>query len=187
MMMGPTKKKVIATGIIAFIIPVVVGSVLFVNYKKETDAEIERLSKQGEVTHRYVFAESMLAGDIITAEDIKMVNVKGESAPVDSYSGDKSDLIGRKLRINAEEKTIITTSMLTNEVDKNPTIDERYQEYNMIVLPSDLVEGDFVDVRITMPSGEDYLIVSGKEVKQIGTTADSNSVFLQLDEEESSE
>lgn len=184
MMLGPTKKKILITGIVAFVIPVLIFTIVFVNYKKAKDVEIENLRIQGEVIPRYVFARNMLAGEIITSGDIKMVNVKAESAPIDSYSGDFKAIFGRRIKINAEERTMVTTSMLANEVDKNPTIDERLQEFNMFVLPSDLNSGDFIDVRMTMPTGEDYLVISGKEVKEIGRTSESNALFLQLNEEE---
>lgn len=184
MMMGPTKKKVIATGIIAFTIPVVIGGVAFWQYNKKKEEEIEALKRKTATTLAYVFADNLLEGDTIASSDLLLVDVKGESAPIDSFSGDKSELVGRRVRINAEKKTIVTESMLMDEVDKEPQISERLQEFNMFLLPSDLIEGDYVDLRITFPSGENYIIVAGKEIKKLGNTVDSNTIFLQLDEEE---
>lgn len=186
MMMGPTKKKIITTGVIAFIVPVIIGSIFFINYSKKKDEEIAALKVQSKVIERFVFAENMVAGEIITSEDIKGVSVKAESTPIDSFaSGDTAleEIIGKRMKINAEAKTIVAKSMFMNE-EGEPTIDERYQEFNMILLPSDLEVGDFIDVRLSMPEGEDYLVISGKEVKQIGTSPESNAVFLQLNEEE---
>ena len=47
MMMGPTKKKVIATGVVAFIIPVIVSGVVFWKYseKKRCNRCWKKLSK----------------------------------------------------------------------------------------------------------------------------------------------
>ena len=184
MMMGPTKKKVIATGVVAFIIPVIVSGVVFWKYSEKKNQEIEDLKVKSAVTKGYVFTDNLLEGDVITASDLLLVDIKGESAPIDSFSGDKWSIVGRRVRINAEAKTIVTESMLMDEVDKDPTISERLQEFNMLLLPSDLVEGDYVDIRITMPDGENYIVVSGKEVKKLGTAIESNTIFLQLDEEE---
>ena len=97
---------------------------------------------------------------------------------------DVDTLIGRRVRINAEEKTIVASSMLVTEDERELTIDQRFQEFNSILLPSDLNSGDYVDIRITMPSGENYIVVSGKEVKDIGKSTDSNTMYLQLTEEE---
>ena len=186
MMMGPTKKKMIITGVVAFIVPVLIGTIFFANYSKKKNEEIEALKIKGRVIERFVFAKDMLAGEIITAEDIKGVEVKRESAPSDSYeSGDKTikDIIGKRLRINAEEKTIVAKSMFMND-DEPLTMDERYQEFNMITLPSDLKVGDFIDVRMSMIEGEDYIVIGGKEVKALGEGVESNTIFLQLNEEE---
>ena len=51
-------------------------------------------------------------------------------------------------------------------------------EYNNILLPSQLKNGDYIDVRLTLPSGQDYVVLSKKKV--LGTTA--TSVWLKLDE-----
>ena len=186
MMMGPTKKKIMIAAIVSFVIPVVVGGIIFIDYKKDKEKEIEELKVQTEVDSRYVFARNMVVGEIITSDDILLSTVKKNSAPIDSYDEYCSleDFLGRRMRINAEENTLITSSMLTEEEDANPSIDERLQEFNMIVLPSDLQEGDFVDVRLTMGEGENYIVISGKEVKKVGKSPTSNTIFLQLDEEE---
>lgn len=185
MMMGPTKKKVMLAAIVSFLIPVVVGGFFFNSYKKEKEDEIAKLEIKAETDERYVFARNMVVGEVITSDDIMGVGVKSESVPLDSFhSGDSSGIIGRKMRINAEERTIVAESMFTEIEDENPTIDERLQEFNMILLPSDLNEGDFIDIRITLPTGANYIVISGKEVKKLGTAATSNTIYLQLDEEE---
>ncbi len=186
MMMGPTKKKVITAGVVAFMIPTVVFGAVMYGYANKKNKEIEALKEKSVVTKALVLKNNLVEGQEILASDLLLVDVKGESAPIDSYStsGDIWDLVGRRIRINAEAKTVLTDSMLMDEVDKNPTISERLQEFNMLVLPSDLVEGDFVDIRITMPDGENYIVVAGKEVKKLGTSLESNTIFLQLDEEE---
>lgn len=197
MMMGPTKKKVITAGVVAFTIPVVVGSFMFMQYKKGVEEEMNRLRIETATVERYVFANSLTAGEIITKGDLKLAKIKEESAPKDSYTDKKNinsknvgevldvdTLIGRRVRINAEEKTIVASSMLVTDEDKELTIDERFQEFNSILLPSDLNSGDYIDIRLTMPSGENYIVVSGKEVKDIGKSTDSNTMYLQLSEEE---
>lgn len=190
MMMSPTKKKIILAAVVAFIIPVVIGSIIFLNYSKNKNEEIERLKIESATERRYVFARNMLAGEYITSGDVKVVDVKSTNIPVDAYIGDVGnkvtylkEIVGKKILINAEANTLVTKSMFMQE-EGVPTIDERLQEFNMVVLPSDLKVGDFVDVRMSMVEGEDYLVISGKEVKKIGTSPESNTMFLQLTEEE---
>ena len=78
MMMGPTKKKVITAGVIAFIIPVVVGSFMFMKYKKDVEEEMARLRVETATVERYVFANSLTAGEIITKGDLKLVKKKAQ-------------------------------------------------------------------------------------------------------------
>ena len=190
MMMGQTKKKIILTAVVAFLIPVVIGSILFLDYNKKMNEEIERLEAETATEKRYVFARNMIAGDIIDSGDVKVVDVKSESVPKDAFLGDTGnsvthlkEIVGKKILINAEANTMVAKSMFMQEDDKLE-LDERYQEFNMITLPSDLKVGDFIDIRITMVEGEDYLVISGKEVKKIGDRPESNTMFLQLNEEE---
>lgn len=190
MMMSPTKKKIILAAVVAFLIPVVIGSIIFLNYSKNKNEEIERLKIESATERRYVFARNMLAGEYITSGDVKVVDVKSTNIPLDAYKGDVrnevtylKEIVGKKILINAEANTLVTKSMFMQE-EGVPTIDERLQEFNMIVLPSDLKVGDFVDVRMSMVEGEDYLVISGKEVKKIGASPESNTMFLQLTEEE---
>lgn len=95
-----------------------------------------------------MFADNLLEGDIIAASDLLLVDIKGESAPIDSFSGSRDEIVGRRLRINAEKRTIVTESMLMDEVDIHPELSERLQEFNMLLLPSDLNQGDYVDIKL---------------------------------------
>ncbi len=48
----------------------------------------------------------------------------------------------------------------------NTTSDDvRKQEYNVIVLPTQIQTGDYVDIRLSMPNGQDYIVASKKNVE----------------------
>ena len=66
-------------------------------------------------------------------------------------------------KIDLKTNTIITTKYLARS-DEMTTDDTRTQAYNMIVLPADLSTGDFVDIRIRLQDGRDYIVLSKKEV-----------------------
>lgn len=59
--------------------------------------------------------------------------------------------------------TIISQSLIarSNEI---ATDDVRQQEYNTVVLPIDLVTGNYIDVRLQLPSGQDFIVISKKRV-----------------------
>jgi len=52
--------------------------------------------------------------------------------------------------------------------------------YNMVILPSQLEKGETVDIRLRLPSGEDYIVLSKKYVKQ----TDSETIWIDVSEEE---
>lgn len=191
MMMGPMKKKMVTVGVISFLLPTVIAGIFFMKYRSNKEAEIAALEVEKAVVERYVFSGDLPVNHIIGKNDIKMVGVKEASSPIDAYSvAPKNEIgsilgspIGRKLKIPVFDKTIVTESMFYT-VDDNVERDERKKEFSMIAIPSDLKEGDFIDIRMLQPTGEDFLVLSAKEVVQLGMAADTNTIFLELNEEE---
>ncbi len=204
MMLGPMKKKMITTGVIAFLIPTIVIGVMFGMYAKNKKAEIADLKVKAETQMAYVLADDLPVNHIMSENDVTLVEAKKETLPSDAYLAteildkngnpakdkkgnilynyDKS-FVGRKLKSATGARTILSDSLFLQDSD-NVSVDLRSREFNMISLPSNLVEGDFIDIRILFPTGEDYLVVAGKEIMGTGANAESNSIFLELNEEE---
>lgn len=183
MMLGPMKKKMIATGVVCALIPIILFAVFFMIYSSKKKAEVEKLKKETAVVERYIISGDLPINHIINENDVKLDGVKEISAPIDSYtSGEKRLIIGRELKIPVMSGTIITDAMFYTE-DDSIDKDVRVKEYNMISLPSDLQKGDYIDIRITFPTGENYLVVAGQEVMDVGTANDSNTIFLDVSEE----
>lgn len=188
MLVGPMKRKVVLTAVVSCLIPIIVLGIIGFILIKNYNTEIADLKKQSEVVQRYVLKEDRVANSIITADDIEIAGVKSVGVPVDSYeekanatrrTKGKDDLIGRRLKINAKKNTVLSESMFYEE-DREPTIDLRLQEFNMVTLPSDLVENDYIDVRVRFPSGEDYSVLVGKKVEAYS----NNTIFIKLTEDE---
>ena len=83
------------------------------------------------------------------------------------------------MKIDVPAGTIVTKDMIV-ATGEEITNTQRIQEYNMIVLPSQLKNGDYVDIRLSLPNGQDYIVLSKKQV--LGTTA--STIWLQVDEME---
>ena len=75
--------------------------------------------------------------------------------------------------------TIITKSMITSLSDAL-TNDKRLQEYSSIALPSELKTGDYIDIRFELPTGQDYIVLSKKEV----INTNESTVWLNVNESE---
>ena len=88
-------------------------------------------------------------------------------------------------KVNMKRNTLITTDLLSKS-DNMVQKDVRKQEYNMLVLPMDLKTGDYIDVRLMLPSGQDYIVVSKKEVNipNIAGTDSEDTIWMNLSEDE---
>lgn len=62
-------------------------------------------------------------------------------------------------------KNSVLTRELVSKGNNTTSDDVRKQEYNMLVLPTQLQTGEYIDVRLSMPSGEDYIVIAKKEVE----------------------
>ena len=69
-------------------------------------------------------------------------------------------------KIDMYKNSIVTSDSIAKS-DEIVTNDLRYVEYNMLVLPTTIAEGDYIDIRLTLPNGQDLIVVSKKEVKSI--------------------
>lgn len=83
------------------------------------------------------------------------------------------------------KNTLITTDLITKS-DNLVQDDVRKQEYNMLVLPTDLSTGDYIDVRAMFPNGQDFIVVSKKEVEipQIDNVDSEDTIWINLSEDE---
>ena len=64
-------------------------------------------------------------------------------------------------KVNLNKNSVITIDVISKSNEKT-TDDLRKQEYNMLVLPTQLETGEYIDVRLSLPSGQDYIVVSKK-------------------------
>lgn len=201
------KKRLVTTVVVVVIVlTLVFGAIgfLIVSAKNKEIAEWE--TKLGKETTRLVFAENFPAGHVIDNGDLIEAVIKDESNPDDSYEGTTTVtqenreeiylltgtnykpgervptlniLAGRTLKIDVLAKTPVTANMLV-AVDEIPSDDLRLEEFTMINLPSDAVDGEYIDVRIMFPTGEDFTVLIGKKIEKFT----DSSIFLKLTEDE---
>ena len=88
-------------------------------------------------------------------------------------------------KVDMDKNTIITIDMISKS-DEKTTNDLRKQEYNVLALTSQLESGEYVDIRLALPSGQDYIVVSKKQVEipQINGVDSADIVSLKLTEAE---
>lgn len=82
-------------------------------------------------------------------------------------------------KVDMNANTLLTKNLVVSQ-DLITTDDVRTMEYNMLTLPMDVEAGDYVDVRLTFPNGQDFIVVAKKEVKNI----EENTVTFEMAEDE---
>lgn len=180
--------------IIGLIFVLIVGFILFNLYSK-TKKEFEQYKADQEaklvdvvVATRDIesgvevskddFIETKVIVDMNTENCYKTVNEMFEQE-INSDDEKKDYEISLSSRLEIPRGTIITKNLVT-ETDNDITNDTRIKEYNTFVLPSHLEEGDIIDVRLTLANGQDFIVLSKKQVYR----ADATTVWLKVDEAE---
>lgn len=107
------------------------------------------------------------------------------SSNSNSNSGDSKFEKTIVATIDIPKGTVITEKMLalkSEAVTDTNSINSTYRlvEYSMIMLPTELQKGDTIDVRISYPNGQDFIVVAKKVVEK----SDSSSIWLKLKEDE---
>ena len=172
--------------LIALIIMAIFVAILFVKISSLNE-DLEATKKDIPVdTMVYVAMEDIKAGDKVTPEHFVPKKVKTDADLSIYLNPDvffEYDEDGNMFEYYAKVDIPFDSMVLTSAVVKSGSEirnDERIVEYNMIVLPTQLKNGDYVDIRYMLPTSEDYIVLSKKYVEQ--TTA--TSIWIKVTEEE---
>ena len=172
--------------LIALIIMAIFVAILFVKISSLNE-DLEATKKDIPVdTMVYVAMEDIKAGDKVTPEHFVPKKVKTDADLSIYFNPDvffEYDEDGNMFEYYAKVDIPFDSMVLTSAVVKSGSEirnDERIVEYNMIVLPTQLKNGDYVDIRYMLPTSEDYIVLSKKYVEQ--TTA--TSIWIKVTEEE---
>lgn len=131
------------------------------SYEAGTNKKYNRLYTQDVA----VLNRDVIQGEVITSDMVTTVNIHKRTVPTGALS--TSEIVGNVAKFNIPATIPITKSMVTSEI---VSADVRSQEINTVLMPSDLVTGDYVDIRIMYPNGTDYIVLAQK---QIGTISGS--------------
>ena len=162
--MNRIKKKAM-TGLIIGIVVAVLGIAVTIficvktikSYEDGTNAKfIANYMKEVKVLNKDV-----IQGEIITDDMVSTTKVHITTVPTNALTYSPA---GKVAKYNISANVPLTENMVTDEIK---SADVREQELNTIVMPSDLAESDYVDVRIMYTNGTDYIVLAQKQVKKI--------------------
>ena len=131
----------------------------------------------------YVVAQDIKSGETVSYEKLIKRSIQNVAIPENVLSVELTEKTIAK--IDLKIGTVITDNMVQESDDKT-TADIRKQEYNTIILPTQIQSGDYIDVRLRLSNGVDYIVVSKKkvEIPQIDGVESANSININLNETE---
>ena len=174
--LNPLEQKARASFIKGFVIALLIGLLvsagLGVLYFQKLNEEKQRKAKEKTVivAKQEIESGTELTSDLFTTAKADQ-SVAPQNAPtsfaqlVSSFQSEGSEEeVSLVAKVSLNPNTIITTD-LVDPSDEETTDDMRMEQYNMVILPVDLKEGETVDIRLRLPSGQDYVVLSKKSVK----------------------
>lgn len=182
-------RKALILGAIAVSVALLVAAALYLllqhadqqqrqEQMKETyERQIQQLKNEQQQNSRNVWmtAKTIPSGVALQADDLKAVPLPVSLVPSGVIT-DRESIIGKHAKIELAPGTPLLASLLY-EGQPVPK-DLRIQEFQVIQLPSNLKPDQYIDVRISFPTGEDFVLLSKKKVKALSGTV----VWLELDE-----
>lgn len=132
----------------------------------------------------YTLNRDVDAGEEVSEADFTITSVNKDIAPKDYLT--PTDLKEKNIaKIAMTAGTVLSKEMIYEDESEQGN-DVRKQEYNMFVLPTDLQNGDYIDIRLMLPSGTDYIVASKKrvEIPQIAQVDATDTISVNLSEEE---
>ena len=119
-----------------------------------------------------VYQEELTDEFYIYKIDTTAMNTNNSTVRVKEYISIKNVPVLARVDMNAN--TVITSELVVQS-SEIVTDDTRQEEYNMIVLPIDLMTDDYIDIRLMTPSGQNFIVVSKARV-EVPQNADGSYV-----------
>ncbi|MCR5388830.1 MAG: SAF domain-containing protein [Lachnospiraceae bacterium] len=168
------------------------GLPLGILYSSEIKAEDELLmrlsgyeaeAQMSKTIRSYVLTKDVFAGDEITEDMIKTVDFRTLDSGTLINNEDKDVILGSYAKVRMDAGTVLGADTLSKE----PIDPDDYRSFEVFLscLPESLTVNDFVDIRVSFPDGEDFIVIPHKRVYALtGGEAEATGIVLKLSEEE---
>ena len=161
----------LSVGIIGIVITVIITNNTIKSYENGTNKKfLENFT--GLVA---TFNRDVLQGETITSDMITMVRVHVTTIPAGAAS--EGSLVGKIAKYNIPKNVTVVNSMVADSI---LTQDVRTQQITAVLLPAKLTVGEYVDIRLQVPSGVEYIVLPQKQVLDISGT----TIWMNLSEDE---
>lgn len=121
------------------------------------------ISSYGEEITVYTVKESVKAGDVIEEDMLETMKMYS-SLMTEQYVKDPAEIVDRYYKIAVNPGTPLLKNMV---MDEELVDSMRDRDIILSRVTVGLEEGDYIDIRMTMPYGDDYVVLSHKRVYAI--------------------
>lgn len=185
MAMNPMQRKANNYLLIGVLVTLLItGTIIGFLFIQLNKLQTEKKTEVSSMKEVYVVSSDINSGDTVSLDKLKKQSVASSMIPSNALT--IADITENTIAKIAVKKGSVMTIDMVTESDNPTTDDMRVQEYNMVLLPTQIQTGDYVDIRLRMPSGEDFIVVSKKRVElpTIDGVDSYSSIKLQMSEED---
>lgn len=162
----------LAIGLVGMVIIFIVMNNIVNSYKDGTNENFLRDYTFEVVT----LTRDVVQGEKITYDMLTSTRIHKNTAATNAITNPAA-IVGQIAKYNIAQNTTAVAGMFA---DKLVSQDTRIQEISSVFLPIDLVENDYIDIRIMFPSGVEYIVLSQKQVQKIYGSV----IWMDMTEEE---
>lgn len=148
-------------------------------YEEEQAKLLATISAYGSEVTVYTVKTAVQPGEEITRDNIVPMT-QCSSMVTDQMVQNVNDIIGKEFKIAVANGTPLTYNMVMAE---SVRADTRDKDIILDNWPVGLVAGDYIDIKIMMPYGDDYVVISHKRVYEVNES--TLKLHLTVDEWES--
>ena len=132
-------------------------------YEEEQAKLVATINAYGSEVTVYTVKSSVQPGEEITDENVVPMT-SYSSVVTDQMVTDMNSIRGKEFKIAISNGTPITKNMVMVEPVR---ADTRDKDIILDSWPVGLVSGDYIDIKLTMPYGDDYVVVPHKRVYEV--------------------
>lgn len=163
---------------------VITGAIIAFLFMKLTTITTEMKNQEAGMKKIYVASKDIASGETVSLNNLKQVSVPSGAVPSDTINPGELDE-NSTAKIDLKIGTAVTSNMVNMDGEETPN-DLRIQEYNMVILPTELENDNYIDIRLRLPNGTDYIVVSKKkvEIPEIASVGSASTIKVKVTEEE---
>lgn len=189
MAMNPMQRKIRNSFLFGFLVAVIVAAIvvglLFMKIKGLND-EISAAREKEKIAMTDVYTVSQAVKENESVRYVSTIKVATEKVPENAITDanlgeylDENDEYQMVAKVNIAPNVPLTTDMVEKSAEASSY---RLVEFSMISLPSKLVTGDYIDIRLAISDIRteiaDYIVLSKIQVEE----ATSNTIWLKVSE-----